>query len=110
MIAYALRDFVNVPVGLVSEGHHNIPLRASLVAMVMNLANRLGNMRLPETALLAVFGIQNSFIVHLVTFSAENSRKLTYLKRQFSDPRLNLSISAHTASFDQVDCRSQNMS
>lgn len=66
MIAYALRDFVNVPVGLVSEGHHNIPLRASLVAMAMNMANRLGNMRLPETALLAVFGIQNSFIVHLV--------------------------------------------
>lgn len=109
MIAYALRDFLNVPVGLVSEGHHNIPLRASMVAMTMNLANRLGNMRLPETALLAVFGIQNSFIVHLVIFS-ENSRKLTCLKRQLSNPQLNLYISAHTASFDQVDYQLQNTS
>ncbi|KAG0348193.1 hypothetical protein BG005_011685 [Podila minutissima] len=76
MIAYALRDFVNVPVGLVSEGHHNIPLRASLVAMAMNMANRLGNMRLPETALLAVFGIQNSFIVHLRAYRELRSSRL----------------------------------
>ncbi|KAI9233387.1 MAG: PXA domain-containing protein [Podila humilis] len=76
MIAYALRDFVNVPVGLVSEGHHNIPLRASMVAMAMNLANRLGNMRLPETALLAVFGIQNSFIVHLRAYRELRSSRL----------------------------------
>ncbi|KAF9962882.1 hypothetical protein BGZ70_007816 [Mortierella alpina] len=65
MITYTLRDFVNVPVGLVSVGQHNIPLRASLVAMAMNLSTRLTNMRLPETALLAVFGLQNNFIVHL---------------------------------------------
>lgn len=66
MVSFALRDFVNVPMGLVSEGNHNIPLRKSLVAMVMNVSNRLSNMRLPETALLGVFGLQNSFIVHLV--------------------------------------------
>ncbi|CAO3563501.1 unnamed protein product [Mortierella alpina] len=65
MITYTLRDFVNFPVGLVSVGQHNIPLRASLVAMAMNLSTRLTNMRLPETALLAVFGLQNNFIVHL---------------------------------------------
>ncbi|KAF9290500.1 hypothetical protein BGZ68_006874 [Mortierella alpina] len=65
MISYTLRDFVNVPVGLVSVGQHNVPLRASLVAMAMNLSSRLTNMRLPETALLAVFGLQNNFIVHL---------------------------------------------
>ncbi|KAF9952921.1 hypothetical protein BGZ72_005806 [Mortierella alpina] len=65
MISFTLRDFVNVPVGLVSVGQHNIPLRASLVAMAMNLSSRLTNMRLPETALLAVFGLQNNFIVHL---------------------------------------------
>ncbi|KAF9940786.1 hypothetical protein BGZ67_006803 [Mortierella alpina] len=65
MISYTLRDFVNVPVGLVAVGQHNIPLRASLVAMAMNLSSRLTNMRLPETALLAVFGLQNNFIVHL---------------------------------------------
>lgn len=67
MISYALRDFVNVPVGLVSEGQHNVPLRASMVAMAMNLTSRFSNVRLPETALLAVFGLQNSFIVHLVS-------------------------------------------
>ena len=66
MISFTLRDFVNVPVGLVSVGQHNVPLRASLVAMAMNLSSRLTNMRLPETALLAVFGLQNNFIVHLV--------------------------------------------
>lgn len=66
MISYALRDFVNVPVGLVSEGQHNVPLRASMVAMAMNLTSRFSNVRLPETALLAVFGLQNNFIVHLV--------------------------------------------
>ncbi|KAG9324310.1 hypothetical protein KVV02_004599 [Mortierella alpina] len=65
MISYTLRDFVNVPVGLVAVGQHNVPLRASLVAMAMNLSSRLTNMRLPETALLAVFGLQNNFIVHL---------------------------------------------
>lgn len=66
MISYTLRDFVNVPMGLVSLGQHNIPLRASLVAMAMNVSSRLSNMRLPETALLAVFGLQNNYIVHLV--------------------------------------------
>lgn len=66
MISFALRDFVNEPLGLVSEGQHNIPLRAALVAMAMTVYNRLFNMRLPETALLGVFGLQNSFIVHLV--------------------------------------------
>ncbi|KAF8957075.1 hypothetical protein BGZ46_002267 [Entomortierella lignicola] len=65
MITFTLRDFVNVPIGLVSKGQHNIPLRASLVAMVMNMSHRLSNMQLPETALLGVFGLQNSFIVHL---------------------------------------------
>ncbi|ORZ10257.1 PXA domain-domain-containing protein [Lobosporangium transversale] len=65
MITYTVRDFVNIPIGLVAEGQHNIPLRTSLATMAMNVANRLSNMRLPETALLAVFGLQNSFIVHL---------------------------------------------
>ncbi|KAF9998656.1 hypothetical protein BGZ80_006729, partial [Entomortierella chlamydospora] len=65
MINFTLRDFVNVPIGLISEGQHNIPLRASLVTMAMNVSDRLSNMRLPETALLGVFGLQNSFIVHL---------------------------------------------
>ncbi|GJJ75703.1 hypothetical protein EMPS_08061 [Entomortierella parvispora] len=65
MISFTLRDFVNVPVGLTSEGHHNIPLRKSLVTMAMNVSKKFSNVRLPETALLAVFGLQNSFIVHL---------------------------------------------
>lgn len=66
MISFTLRDFVNVPVGLASEGQHNVPLRKSLVAMAMNVSKKFSNVRLPETALLAVFGLQNSFIVHLV--------------------------------------------
>lgn len=66
MISFTLRDFVNVPVGLGSEGQHNVPLRNSLVTMAMNLSKRFYNVRLPETALLALFGLQNSFIVHLV--------------------------------------------
>ncbi|KAF9116094.1 hypothetical protein BGX27_004892 [Mortierella sp. AM989] len=76
MITYTLRDFVNVPVGLVSEGQHNIPLRTSLVAMAMNVSNRLSNMRLPETALLGVFGLQNSFIVHLRAYRELRGSKL----------------------------------
>ncbi|KAG0290014.1 hypothetical protein BGZ96_006512 [Linnemannia gamsii] len=76
MISYALRDFVNVPVGLVSEGHHNVPLRASMVAMAMNLSSRFSNVRLPETALLAVFGLQNNFIVHLRAYRELRASRL----------------------------------
>ncbi|KAF9903298.1 hypothetical protein EC991_003990 [Linnemannia zychae] len=76
MISYALRDFVNVPVGLVSEGQHNDPLRASLVAMAMNVSSRFSNVRLPETALLAVFGLQNSFIVHLRAYRELRASRL----------------------------------
>ncbi|KAF9150673.1 hypothetical protein BG015_007500 [Linnemannia schmuckeri] len=76
MISYALRDFVNVPVGLVSEGQHNIPLRASMVAMAMNLSSRFSNVRLPETALLAVFGLQNNFIVHLRAYRELRASRL----------------------------------
>ncbi|KAF9583645.1 hypothetical protein BGW38_008956 [Lunasporangiospora selenospora] len=76
MITFALRDFVNVPVGLVSVGQHNIPLRASMVAMVMNLSKRLSSMRLPETALLGVFGLQNSFIVHLRAYRELRASKM----------------------------------
>ncbi|KAG0336134.1 hypothetical protein BG004_008180 [Podila humilis] len=76
MITYTLRDFVNVPVGLVPDGHHNIPLRISLVAMAMNMAKRLRNMRLPETVLLAVFGLQNSFIVHLRAYRELRASRL----------------------------------
>ncbi|KAF9288242.1 hypothetical protein BGZ88_008258 [Linnemannia elongata] len=76
MISYALRDFVNVPVGLVSEGQHNVPLRASMVAMAMNLTSRFSNVRLPETALLAVFGLQNSFIVHLRAYRELRASRL----------------------------------
>ncbi|KAF9158688.1 hypothetical protein DFQ26_007354 [Actinomortierella ambigua] len=65
MITYFLRDFVNVPVGLLSVGEHNLPLRASLATMFMNLSKKLTGMRLPETPLLGVFGLQNNFIVHL---------------------------------------------
>ncbi|KAG0230412.1 hypothetical protein BGW42_000958 [Actinomortierella wolfii] len=65
MITYFLRDFVNVPLGLASEGEHNNPLRASLATMFMNLSKKLTGMRLPETPLLGVFGLQNNFIVHL---------------------------------------------
>ncbi|KAF9970801.1 hypothetical protein BGZ73_006420 [Actinomortierella ambigua] len=65
MITYFLRDFVNVPVGLESEGEHTLPLRASLATMFMNLSRKLTGMRLPETPLLGVFGLQNNFIVHL---------------------------------------------
>jgi hypothetical protein len=78
MISFMLRDFVNEPIGLVSEGQHNIPLRASLVAMAMNISSRLFSMQLPETALLGVFGLQNSFIVHLVRI-----RSLTLLTPPF---------------------------
>ncbi|KAF9929174.1 hypothetical protein FBU30_001787 [Linnemannia zychae] len=80
MISYALRDFVNVPIGLVAEGQHNIPLRASLVAMAMNLANRFSNVRLPETALLAVFGVQNNFIVHLRAYRELRTSRLPIAK------------------------------
>ncbi|KAF9186141.1 hypothetical protein BGZ50_002634 [Haplosporangium sp. Z 11] len=76
MISYTLRDFVNVPMGLVSQGQHNVPLRASLVAMAMNVSSRLSNMRLPETALLAVFGLQNNFIVHLRAYRELRASKL----------------------------------
>ncbi|KAF9132734.1 hypothetical protein BGW39_011438 [Mortierella sp. 14UC] len=76
MISYALRDFVNVPVGLVSEGQHNGPLRASLVAMAMNVSSRFSNVRLPETALLAVFGLQNNFIVHLRAYRELRTSRL----------------------------------
>ncbi|KAF9436254.1 hypothetical protein BGZ76_004482 [Entomortierella beljakovae] len=76
MITFTLRDFVNVPVGLISEGQHNIPLRASLVTMAMNVYSRLSNMRLPETALLGVFGMQNSFIVHLRAYRELRGSKL----------------------------------
>ncbi|KAF9549535.1 hypothetical protein EC957_003485 [Mortierella hygrophila] len=76
MITYALRDFVNVPVGLVSEGQHNVPLRASMVAMAMNLTSRFSNVRLPETALLAVFGLQNNFIVHLRAYRELRASRL----------------------------------
>ncbi|KAG0363339.1 hypothetical protein BGZ54_008196, partial [Gamsiella multidivaricata] len=76
MISFTLRDFVNVPMGLVSEGQHNIPLRVSLVAMAMNVSNRLSNMRLPETALLGVFGLQNSFIVHLRAYRELRASRL----------------------------------
>jgi hypothetical protein len=78
MISFTIRDFVNVPVGLVSEGQHNIPLRKSLVTMAMNVSNKFSNARLPETALLAVFGLQNSFIVHLVRM--QELGKLTGIK------------------------------
>ncbi|KAG0216284.1 hypothetical protein BGX28_004650 [Mortierella sp. GBA30] len=76
MISFTLRDFVNVPVGLVSVGQHNVPLRASLVAMWMNLSTRLSNMRLPETALLAIFGLQNNFIVHLRAYRELRASRL----------------------------------
>ncbi|KAG0372258.1 hypothetical protein BGX24_000490 [Mortierella sp. AD032] len=76
MISYALRDFVNVPVGLVSEGQHNGPLRASLVAMAMNVSSRFSNVRLPETALLGVFGLQNNFIVHLRAYRELRASRL----------------------------------
>ncbi|KAG0000577.1 hypothetical protein BGZ65_004243 [Modicella reniformis] len=84
VISFALRDFVNVPIGLLSEGQHNIPLRASLVGMAMNVAKRLNNMRLPETALLGVFGLQNSFIVHLRAYRELRASRLPiaeYVKR-----------------------------
>ncbi|KAF9354155.1 hypothetical protein BGX34_011182 [Mortierella sp. NVP85] len=84
MISFMLRDFVNEPIGLVSEGQHNIPLRASLVAMAMNISSRLFSMQLPETALLGVFGLQNSFIVHLRAYRELRASRLPiaeYVKR-----------------------------
>ncbi|KAF8929300.1 hypothetical protein BGZ58_009031 [Dissophora ornata] len=76
MISFTLRDFVNAPMGLVSEGQHNIPLRVSLVTMAMNVSSCLSNMRLPETALLGVFGLQNSFIVHLRAYRELQASRL----------------------------------
>ncbi|KAI1315888.1 hypothetical protein EDD11_000264 [Mortierella claussenii] len=76
MISFILRDFVNVPVGLTSDGPHNIPLRASLVTMAMNVSHRLSNMRLPETALLGVYGLQSSFIVYLRAYRELRASRL----------------------------------
>ncbi|KAG0213963.1 hypothetical protein BGX31_001179, partial [Mortierella sp. GBA43] len=76
IISFALRDFINEPLGLVSEGQHNIPLRSALVTMSMTVFNRLSNMRLPETALLGVFGLQNSFIVHLRAYRELRTSRL----------------------------------
>jgi len=108
MISFTLRDFVNVPVGLASEGQHNVPLRKSLVAMAMNVSKKFSNVRLPETALLAVFGLQNSFIVHLVRRQAHgNSNYGPSIQTSYVPSIL---ISVPIENYLQADSLSRNMS